>query len=162
MVQMFCTFEGWQSGQKMDQQLDKNTVFRLGFWQKNLQIASPPSLFDCSTWKFAQRYKNKCKKFDGSKFLNFSFLHYHSIKTGEWWFSLLLELWRAINSQKSKNSKKGSHQVFGEVSMWKCSSKMIKWSRRPLAFWRLCFINFGQNTVSLVYFSLKQLTCKCL
>ena len=96
---------------------------------------------------------------------NFWIFHFCTIiasKPAKWWFSLLLELWRAINSQKSKNSKKGSHQVFGEVSMWKCSSKMIKWSRRPLAFWRLCFINFGQNTVSLVYFSLKQLTCKCL
>ena len=52
----------WQYQCYFFQKRIKNTGFWPGFWKNNLEIATPPSLFDHFTWKFGQRYFSRMQK----------------------------------------------------------------------------------------------------
>ena len=49
------------------------TVSLPWIWKNDLQNATPPSLHDHFTWKFAKRCFSRIQKFDENRFLNFWF-----------------------------------------------------------------------------------------
>ena len=68
--------EGEKKEKKMDEKSDKNIVFWLEIWEKDLQIATPSSLFDCFSWKLAQRYFSRVKRNRWERIFEFLFLPY--------------------------------------------------------------------------------------
>ena len=138
----------------------RNTVIWLKLKKKTLQNATPPWPFYHFTWKFAQRYFSRLQKTWPKRIFAF-FATYSASK-------FQFACFCAINSEKMKNSKIRSRQLFCTYERYLCANFQVKRSNGQggVAFWRSFFSkSWSKHCIFvrfLVHFWLQRTTFKCL
>ena len=139
----------------MDRKLDKNTRFWPRNWKKDLQNATPHSLLDHFTWKFAQRYFARLQKTWPERIFEFllCFAIYSASKFKKIAKIAIFAGFCAINSAKMKNKKLKILlcSSFWTIERYLCANFQVKWSSGEwgVLFWRSFFQFSVQDTVFL-------------
>ena len=111
-------------------------MFWPGFWKKDLQIGTPHSPLDPFSWKFAQRYFSRVQKIWWERNFEF-FIYLLFIAQKPVKMAIFVGFW-TTNSEKMKNSKFRSHQIFCTLEKYLCANFQLKQSNGEwgVAIWR--------------------------